>query len=328
MLGKLKEVSGYVRMTIDKLEGIQKDLVRTDDNWQDWRFPELIEALRKWTMRNPVKPEDNNLDKQSKSKNSQTRQQESKPRACVYCDEGNHRPAECKKVDTVANQRKILADKQLCFNCTGQRYRAADCRSQQACQLCKRRHHSSICDNKTSGQGAATAQMLVAKGETKVIYLVVLVKADRITCRALLDTGVGSSYPSGALLDRLKKQPVRKEYKRIEMMMQSTSRLIEVHQVTISDLDEKFRLQAEVSKVDRSNLLCMENPRYNQIVHNYDHLKGVSMADVDGKPQLLVYFNLRCKQVRKDQNCKEQLIQIPEGWYETGLLRKPNTDRL
>ena len=147
--------------------------------------------------------------------------------------------------------------------------------------------------------------MLVANGETKVIYPVVLVKVDGITCRALLDTGAGSSYASGALLDRLKKRPGRKEYKRIEMMMQSTSKLIEVHQVTISDLDEKFKLQAEVTKVDRSNLLCMENPRYNQIVHNYDHLKGVSMADVDGKPQLPVHLNLRCKRVRKDQNCNE-----------------------
>ena len=28
------------------------------------------------------------------------------------------------------------------------------------------------------------------------------------------------------------------------------------------------------------------------------------------------------------QDFKEQLIQSPEGWYETGLLWKPNTDRL
>lgn len=31
-LGKLGEVNGYVRMSIDKLEGIRGDLVRTDDN--------------------------------------------------------------------------------------------------------------------------------------------------------------------------------------------------------------------------------------------------------------------------------------------------------
>ena len=33
-LGKLKEISGYVRMSIDKLQGIRGDLVRTDNNWR------------------------------------------------------------------------------------------------------------------------------------------------------------------------------------------------------------------------------------------------------------------------------------------------------
>lgn len=34
-LGKLKEISGYVRMSIDKLQGIRGDLVGTDDNWRE-----------------------------------------------------------------------------------------------------------------------------------------------------------------------------------------------------------------------------------------------------------------------------------------------------
>ena len=34
------------------------DLVRTDDNWQEWYFPQLLEALRKWTVRNPPKTEE------------------------------------------------------------------------------------------------------------------------------------------------------------------------------------------------------------------------------------------------------------------------------
>ncbi len=54
-LGKLSEVNGYVRATIDKLEGIRGDLVRMDNDWQEWKFPYLVEALRKWTERNPVK---------------------------------------------------------------------------------------------------------------------------------------------------------------------------------------------------------------------------------------------------------------------------------
>jgi hypothetical protein len=57
-LGRIGEVNGYVRMTLDKLESIRGDLVRTDDDWQSWKFPNLIEALRQWTERNPPRHED------------------------------------------------------------------------------------------------------------------------------------------------------------------------------------------------------------------------------------------------------------------------------
>ena len=50
-MGKLK---GNVRMTLDKLPGIRADLVRNDDKWQQWSFPHLVEAIQKWTVRNPV----------------------------------------------------------------------------------------------------------------------------------------------------------------------------------------------------------------------------------------------------------------------------------
>lgn len=53
----MKEISGYLRMSINKLQGIRGDLVRTDDNWREWDFPKLVEALRKWTERNPVELE-------------------------------------------------------------------------------------------------------------------------------------------------------------------------------------------------------------------------------------------------------------------------------
>ena len=53
-LGKLTEINGYVKMSIDKLQGIRGDLVRTDDNWREWGFPKFVEALRKWSERNPI----------------------------------------------------------------------------------------------------------------------------------------------------------------------------------------------------------------------------------------------------------------------------------
>ena len=44
-MGKLGEVNGYVRMTLNKLEGITGDLVRADDDWQEWKFHQLVEGL-------------------------------------------------------------------------------------------------------------------------------------------------------------------------------------------------------------------------------------------------------------------------------------------
>ena len=53
-MGKLREIKGYVRFTLDKLGGIRADSVRMGDNWQNWDFSEFIEALRKWTERNLI----------------------------------------------------------------------------------------------------------------------------------------------------------------------------------------------------------------------------------------------------------------------------------
>ena len=53
-LGKLQNINGFVRHTLDKLSGIRSELVRSDDDWQEWTYVELVEALKKWTERNPV----------------------------------------------------------------------------------------------------------------------------------------------------------------------------------------------------------------------------------------------------------------------------------
>ena len=44
-MGKEKEIRGYVRLTLDKLPGIRADLARVNDDWQEWGFPQLVEAL-------------------------------------------------------------------------------------------------------------------------------------------------------------------------------------------------------------------------------------------------------------------------------------------
>ena len=299
-MGKLGEVNGYVRMTLNKLEGIRGDLVRTDDDWQEWRFPQLVEALRKWTIRNPPKHSEERQSQDKlppfkpvkpflpKNRSYQTRQGEPKRRPCVYCERVNHQSVNCDKVTTLQERRRELNRKQLCFNCTGANHKAPECRCSACCKFCNRRHHSSICPEKIPQQ--SPEHLLVATGKGSVTYPVVIVSVGGIHCRALLDTGAGSSYVSAALLDYMGKQPVRREFKHIEMMMQVSNREIEIYNVVISSLTGEFQLRTEVTKVDRGTLLSLENPRYKELVERYNHLKKVTMDDVDEKEELPVHL--------------------------------------
>ena len=123
-MGKLGEVNGYVRMTLDKLEGIRGDLVRTDDDWQEWKFLQSLEALRKWTIRSPSKVEERGAKKEKplppkplKQRMFQVKQQDAKRRPCVYCDSLNHQSVNCNKVTTIQERRKQLNLKVIPFNC-------------------------------------------------------------------------------------------------------------------------------------------------------------------------------------------------------------------
>lgn len=65
-----------------------------------------------------------------KSKTFQAKQQETKSKPCVYCEESRHRPSDCSKVASVAERKKVLIEKQLCFNYAGTKHKAFECRSQ------------------------------------------------------------------------------------------------------------------------------------------------------------------------------------------------------
>ena len=141
-------------------------------------------------------------------------------------------------------------------------------------------------------------------GTERVVYPVVFVEVNGIKRRALLDTGAGSSYASSAILEHLGIRPLREEFKRIEMMLGSANKVIGVHGVTIGSLDGKFRLETEVTKVDRGTL---DNPRYAEMMVKYPHLDGVHIHDSDEKPELPVHIILGVS-----KNAKIKTESIPK----------------
>ena len=147
----------------------------------------------------------------------QAKQEDWKPRPCVYCNFGGHKLFECDKIKGITYRRKYLSTQKLCYSCTGPNHKASECRSTTRCQQCKTGlHHTSICDKNST-------QLLLATGKGAVVYPVVIIEIEGVKCRALLDTGAGSTYASATLIDILNRKPDRTKKKRIEMMMATTS---------------------------------------------------------------------------------------------------------
>ena len=107
-----------------------------------------------------------------------------------------------------------------------------------------------------------------------------------------MDTGARSSYASATLVKYLGKQPARTECKRIDMMLCLTNQKIAQYDVSISSNQGKFEMTTMVSKVDKSVLLSIPNPRYADKIKTFSHLAGVTMDDEDTKPKLPIQLIL------------------------------------
>ena len=121
-----------------------------------------------------------------------------------------------------------------------------------------------------------------AAGKGSVIHPVIVVNANGIKCRALLDSGAGSSYASAALLDRSKKHPIRREPRRIQMI-HTVNKMSKVYDLEFSNLKGDFHINTEVAEVDCANLLSLGNPKYVRVLEQYSHLQGVTMDEPEKK---------------------------------------------
>ena len=258
-MNKLQNINGYVRFSLDKLTGIRGDLIRTDDNWKNLEFPELVKALRKWTERNPANV-DQHRELPKKDRLLQARQGQQKKRECVYCGSESHRVFDCDKVKDLFERQKIVATKKLCYDCLGGGHSGISCESKGSCKNCNSRHHTSICEKKNGN----STPMLTTQ-DKQVIHPMVIVKVNRIKCRALLDTGASSAYASATLIDKINKKPSRTECRNIKMMIHTTTRNIKIYQVEVSDVEGNHSIDVTVSKVDKSMLISLPNPNYQSL---------------------------------------------------------------
>mgnify|MGYP002803810795 FL=1 len=82
-----------------------------------------------------------------------------------------------------------------------------------------------------------------------------MVNVEGVRCRALLNTGAGSSYASAALLNLLAKRDYRRETRRVEMMLGTVTREMELCTINVLSVESDLNINVDVTKVEKHELL-------------------------------------------------------------------------
>ena len=80
-------------------------------------------------------------------------------------------------------------------------------------------------------------------------------------------------YISSTIAHLLKRSPVKKGTTRIETMMNSTTRNIDMYETTIENLWRNFAMNVELSKVQRKMFLTLRNLHYSNLIEKHQHLR-------------------------------------------------------
>ena len=125
-----------------------------------------------------------------------------------------------------------------------------------------------------------------------VTYPLIVIKVEGVICRALIDSGSGSSYVSAVLASKINKKTKQKEPKKTEMMFHTTTKWVEIFDVTIQNIEGNFELKTQLNKVEKDTLLSLPNPNYLEIISHYPHLNDIKLNDIVKKKELPVHVIL------------------------------------
>lgn len=140
----------------------------------------------------------------------------------------------------------------------------------------------------------------VSRENKTVTYPIVTGEINGLMRSALLDTGAGISYAPSTLIDKVGINPIRRELKRIEMTFRSSYKAVDIFDLSITSFQSNFQLDAQVSQVERSELLTIENWNYADVVMQFSHPRSMTLNDDDDKKSLLpVHLILETNEVTK-----------------------------
>ena len=270
-LGEAEMLKGFVMTTVNKLPQVKPDLVRTDDNWENWDMAALIDEIRKWLSRHKVDPGENRKEGSwFTSKGSGNEVQTGKPvtPVCIFCKK-DHWGGDCKTVVSLEARKKYFVENQLCFNCGRAGHRANKCRS-RGCVKCRARHHTSLCDQENNTRNSVfTGYTSPVEGQTLPPMIPVNIKGT--TLWAYLDSGSSRNFISSDAARKLKLTPVRHETRQIVTLSGTTKQSLPIFEVTMTSLDGKTRERVELTGSKMSDFTTVRRPKLSDLKSKYGH---------------------------------------------------------
>ena len=80
------------------------------------------------------------------------------------------------------------------------------------------------------------------------------------------------------------------------------------HHLKIESLDRHYEMEVRMMKVDKAELLSVENPHYRKLINDHPHLKGVSVTERDTKSQLPVHMVLGSGEYARIKNHQTRVV--------------------
>ena len=294
-MGKISSAQSAGYSLSDKLGPVKELLAQNDDNWENWSLEDLVESLRKYTERNPIKDREEDRDasirrnryysqRHDSMNSSNTKLMISKPQhGCVYCDSTDHTSVKCRKVLSTAARRDILRRKRACFNCTAIGHQGAQCRS-RGCFNCGEKHHTSICNQQpksTIPKEANTEKgMSNTIGQNGVLHPSLNATIENEPVRIMIDTGASSSYICTEVITKLNLKPIRREQRNIEQMYGTMRKIVEIYKVTLhSNVVNDFSLEIECINAEKDILTFLPNPNIGLIKGRIPRLRRIHFFD-------------------------------------------------
>lgn len=106
-------------------------------------------------------------------------------------------------------------------------------------------------------------------GNSAITHPGVIVKVAGYKFLGILDSGASHSYTSLTFANLTKAEPKASGVCQIAMLVGVATRVLQEFKVLMQSVTDQFSLDVNVTKVDKRELLSLENPKYKEVLAKY-----------------------------------------------------------